>query len=115
MGAKDTYNIEIITLSSSNEQLCTTKTLNTTSGRIFKPLKNMGEERITRSSKRYQQKLSIDSEKITSQLRKTFNKDEDCHNRNAIMNLKLLNNAISTAAMCNFCKNPCELTLRELR
>ena len=115
MGAKDTYNIEIITLSSANEQLCTTKTLNTTSGRTFKPLKNMGEERITRSSKRYQQKLSIDSEKITSLLRKTFNEDEDCLNRNAIMNLKLLNNAISTAAMCNFCKNPCELTLRELR
>ena len=32
------------------------------------------------------------------------------------MNLKLLNDAISTAAMCNSCKNPqSQLTLRELR
>ena len=32
------------------------------------------------------------------------------------MNLKLLNDAISTAAMCNSCKNPqSQLTFRELR
>ena len=68
------------------------------------------------STKIYQQKLVIDTEKRTSRFRKTFKKDEDCLKGNAIMNLKLSNDAISTAAMCNSCKNPqSQLTLRELR
>ena len=76
----------------------------------------MSEEKITRSSKIYQQKLSIDTEKITSRFRKTFKKHEDCLKGNAIINLKLLNDAISTAAIFSSCKNPqSQLTLRELR
>ena len=48
--------------------------------------------------------------------RKTFKKDEDCLKGYPIMNLKLLNDAISTAAMCSSCKNfQSQLTLRELR
>ena len=75
----------------------------------------MSEEKITRSSKIYQQKLSIDTEKRTSRLRKTFKKDEDCHKGNVKMNWKLVNNAISTGAMCNSCKNlQSTLTFREL-
>ena len=89
MAAKDTQKIETVALSTSNEQQCTTITPNTTSDKTFKPLKNMSEEKITRSSKIFQQKLSIDTEKRTS-----------------VMNFKLLNDAISTAAMCNSCKNP---------
>ena len=116
MAAKDTQNIETVALSTSNEQQCTTITPNTTSDKIFKPLKNMSEEKVTRSTKIYQQKLSIDTEKITSRLRKTLKKDEESLKVNAIRNLKLLNDAFSTAAMCNSCKNPqSQLTLRELR
>ena len=106
---KDTQNIETIVLSTSNEQQCTTITPNTTLDKTFKPFKNMNEEKIRRSSKiasYTKQKLSICTEKRTSRFRKTFKKDEDCLKRNAIMNLKLLNDAISTAAMCNSCKNP---------
>ena len=103
---KDTQNIKTIALSTSNEIQCTAITPNITSDKTFKPLKNLSEEKITRTSKIYQQKLSIDTEKRTSRFRKTFKKDEDCLKRNAIMNLKLLNDAISTAAMCNSCKNP---------
>ena len=59
--------------------------------------------------------MSIDTEKRTSRFRKTFKKDENCLKGNAIMNLKLLNDAISTAAMCNSSKNPqSQLTFREL-
>ena len=113
---KDTQNIETIALSTSNEIQCTAITPNITSDKTFKSLKNLSEEKITRTSKIYQQKLVIDTEKRTSRFRKTFKKDEDCLKGNAIMNLKLLNDAISTAAMCNSCKNPqSQLTLRELR
>ena len=55
MAAKDTQNIETIALSTSNKQQCTTITPNTTSDKTFKPLKNMSEEKITRSSKIYHQ------------------------------------------------------------
>ena len=34
---------------------------NTTSDKTFKPLKNMSKKKITRSSKIYQQKLSIET------------------------------------------------------
>ena len=75
----------------------------------------MNEEKIRRSLKIYKQKLSIDAEKRTFRFRKTFKKDEDCLKGNAIMNLELLNDAISTAAMCNYSKNPqSQLTFREL-
>ena len=106
MAAKDTQKIETVVLSTSNEQQCTTITPNTTSDKTFKPLKNMSEEKITRSSKIFQQKLSIDTEKRTSRLRKTLKKDEESLKGNEVMNFKLLNDAISTAAMCNSCKNP---------
>ena len=60
MAAKDTQIFERNTLSTSNEQQCTTITPNTTSD-TFKTLKYMSEKKITRSSKIYQQKLSIDT------------------------------------------------------
>ena len=106
MAAKDTQNIETVALSTCNEQQCTTRTPNTTTDKTFKPLKNMSEEKLTISSKTYQQKLSIDTEKRTSRLRKTLKKDEESLKGNEIMNLKLLNDAISTGAMSNSCKNP---------
>ena len=70
MAAKDTQNIETVALSTSNEQQCTTITPNATSDKTFKPLKNMSEEKITRSSKIYQQKVSIDTAKELPDLEK---------------------------------------------
>lgn len=99
MAATDTQNIETIAISTSNEEKCTTMTPNRTSDKTFELLKNMSEEKITRSSKIHQQKLSVNTEKRTFRIRKTFKTEEDCLNGNAITNSKLLNDAINTAAM----------------